>query len=93
MVVRGIRKRFNDDLEAQKASVEAAKWQRQAELDKERLRHSLAWYHAVSVQWLEVEVERFGHKVTFNSYPEIPTRHIIRYSVKSKEAKNIGKGY
>ena len=85
MVAKGIRKRFNDDIDAQMASIAQAEWQRQAELDKVRLRQSVAWYHAASGQWLEVEVERFGHKVTFTSYPEIPTRHIIEYSVTAKQ--------
>ena len=87
MVVRGIRKRFNDDLEAQKASVAAAERQRQADLDKERLRHSVAWYHVNSGQWLEVESPRgFGGKLTFTSYPEKPERFIdTPWGIKSNE--------
>ncbi len=87
MVQRGIRKQFNDDIEAQMASIEMANYQRQAELDKERLRYSISWYHAASGQWLEVESRRGfgGNKITFTSYPEVPTRQIIRYSVKAQE--------
>lgn len=88
MVARGIRKRFNDNVEAQTASIEMANYQRQAELDRKRLRQSVSWYHAASGQWLEVEVDRFGHKVTFNSYPEIPARHIIQYSIKSQDGEH-----
>jgi len=87
MVVRGIRKRFNDDLEAQKASIEMANYQRHVEIDKERLRRSVAWYHAASGQWLEVESSRgFGGKLTFTSYPEKPERFIdTTWGIKSNE--------
>ena len=87
MVARGIRKRFNNDLEAQMASVQRANYERWAALDRKRLRFSVAWYHAASGQWLEVEVDSF-HQVTFNSYPETPARHIIKYSVTSKETED-----
>ena len=88
MVARGIRKRFNDDSEAQKASIETAERQRQADLDKERLRYSISWYHAASGQWLEVESRRGfgGNKITFTSYPEKPERFIdTPWGIKSKE--------
>lgn len=85
MVVRGLRKKFNDDIEAQKLSVEASNHRHQVELDKERFRKSVAWYHAASGWWLEVEVSFWGREVTFNSYPEIPTRRILQYSIQSKE--------
>ena len=88
MVQRGIRKQFNDDVEAQKASVAAAEQQRQAELDKERLRRSVAWYHAASGQWLEIELRRgYGGWLTlFTSYPEKPERFInTTWGIKPKE--------
>ena len=87
MVKRGIRKQFNDDIEAQQASVAAAEWQHQADLDKERLRYSVAWYHVSSGQWLEVESPRgFGGKLTFTSYPEKPERFIdTTWGIGSKE--------
>ena len=87
MVARGIRKRFNNDLDAQIESVQRANYERWAALDRKRLRFSVAWYHAASGQWLEVEVDSF-HQVMFNSYPETPARHIIKYSVTSKETEN-----
>jgi len=68
------------------ASIAKAALQRQAELDKERLRQSVSWYHAASGQWLEVEVVSFGHKLTFTSYPEKPERFIdTPWGIKSKE--------
>ena len=87
MVKRGIRKQFNDDIEAQKASLAAAECQRQAALDKERLRYSVSWYHVNSGQWLEVESRRgFGGKLTFISYSEKPERFInTTWGIKSKE--------
>ena len=88
MVLRGIRKRFNDDIEAQKLSIEMADRQRQEEIDKERLRHSVAWYHVNSGQWLEVELRRdYGGWFTFfTSYPEKPERFINTiWGIKSKE--------
>jgi len=87
VVARGIRKRFNDDIGAQIESVQRAKYQRWTELDKKRLRHTVAWYHVASGQWLEVEVDS-SHQVTFNSYPEIPIRYISQYSVTSKETED-----
>ena len=54
MVARGIRKRFNNDLDAQIESVQRANYERWAALDRKRLRFSVAWYHAASGQWLEV---------------------------------------
>jgi len=87
MVARGIRKRFNNDLDAQIESVQRANYERWAALDRKRLRFSVAWYHAASGQWLEVEVDSF-HQVMFNSYPETPARHIIKFSVTSKETEN-----
>jgi len=88
MVARGIRKRFNNDLEAQLASIAQADWQREAELDKQRLRFSVAWYHVGSGLWLEVESPRgFGGKLTVTSYPEKPERFIdTPWGIKSKEA-------
>ncbi len=87
MVARGIRKQFNDDIEAQKASIKMAERQRQIDLDKERLRHSVSWYHVASGQWLEVESPRgFGGKLTFTSYPEKPERFInTPWGIKSNE--------
>ncbi len=87
MVARGIRKRLNDDVEAQKLSIETAERQHQADLDKERLRHSVSWYHVASGQWLEVESRRgFGGKLTFTSYPEKPERFIdTPWGIKSNE--------
>ena len=85
MVARGIRKRFNNDLDAQIESVQRANYERWAVLDRERLRFSVAWYHAASGQWLEVEIERFGHKVTFTSYPDIPKRKFTGLVLTSKQ--------
>ena len=88
MVARGIRKQFNDDIEAQKASVEAAERQHQAELEMERLRRSIAGYHAASGQWLEIELRRdYGSWLTlFTSYPEKPERFVsTTWGIKSKE--------
>ncbi len=89
MVQRGIRKRLNDDLEAQKASIEMANYQHQADLDKERLRYSVAWYHVASDQWLEVEVKvdyRYGNKVTLAAYSEKPERFLnTTWGIKSNE--------
>ena len=87
MVARGIRKRFNDDIKAQKASVAAAELQRQAELDKDRLRYSVSWYHVNSGQWLEVESPlRFRGKLKFTSYLEKPRRFInTTWGIKSNE--------
>ena len=88
MVARGIRKHLNNDPEAQKASVAAAERQHQADLDKERLRRSVAWYHAASGQWLEIELRRgYGSWLTlFTSYPEKPERFInTTWGIKSKE--------
>ena len=87
MVKRGIRKQFNDDIEAQRASVEAAEWQHQAELDKERLRHSVSWYHVSSGLWLEVESPLgFGGKLTFTSYSKKPEHFIdTTWGIKSNK--------
>jgi len=95
MVQRGIRKQFNDDIEAQKVSVAAAEWQHQAEIDKERLRYSVSWYHASSGQWLEVEVSNFQQvnsrphperQVIFRSCPEKPERFLdTTWGVTSRE--------
>jgi len=88
MVARGIRKHLNNDPEAQKASIEAADRQHQAELDKERLRRSVAWYHAAGGQWLEIELRRdYGGWLTlFTSYPEKPERFInTTWGIKPKE--------
>ena len=88
MVQRGIRKRFNDDIGAQKASIEAADLQRQEEIDKERLRYSVSWYHVNSGQWLEVKLRRgYGGWLTlFTSHPEKPQRFInTTWGIKSNE--------
>lgn len=88
MVARGIRKHLNNDPEAQQASVAAAERQHQTELDKERLRRSVAWYHAASGQWLEIKLRRdYGGWLTlFTSYPEKPERFIsTTWGIKSKE--------
>jgi len=50
MVARGIRKRFNNDLDAQIESVQRANYEHWAALDRERLRFSVVWYHAASGQ-------------------------------------------
>ena len=87
MVARGIRKRFNDDLDAQKASIEWANYQHQADLDNECLRQSVAWYDVKCGWWLEVEatVAFGGHKMAFNSYPDKPERFIkTAWGIKDK---------
>ncbi|MFC1907447.1 hypothetical protein ACFLW8_05120 [Chloroflexota bacterium] len=87
MVARGIRKALNDDIEAQKASVEAAERQRQEELDKQRFRRAVYWYDVKSGLWCEVEAVRLrlDQKIVWTFHTEKPTRYIGGWGYTNRE--------
>ncbi|MFC1907724.1 hypothetical protein ACFLW8_06535 [Chloroflexota bacterium] len=87
MVARGIRKALNDDIEAQKASVEAAERQRQEELEKQRFRRAVCWYDVKSGLWCEVETvrTRLDRKIIWTFHAEKPKRYIGGWGYTDRE--------
>lgn len=86
MVLKGLRKEYNDDIELQKASIEIAEYASWLEIDKRRLRRSVSWYHAGTGQWCEVDIGVLGNRgVTFNIYDSIPERKLWEYSIKASK--------
>ena len=86
MVLKGIRKKFNNDREAQLASIEAARRRDWEAIENKRLRQAISWYYVKDGIWLEVEVTMFG-KVLFRSYPTKPIRHLWDYSITIKDVR------
>ena len=87
MVVRGLRKRFNGDIAAQRASVEAAERKRQAELEKQRFRRSVCWYDVKSGLWCEVEAFRIrlDRKIIWTFHTEKPKRFVGGWGYTDRE--------
>jgi hypothetical protein len=89
MVIRGIRKHFNNDPEAQMASIEAAKLQRRQEHDALRLRYSISWYNAKGGLWSEIEAISLDlpvvWKVTFTFHEKKPERRVSTWGLKKRE--------